>query len=190
MNKNRLEAFSDGVMAIILTIMVLELKIPEGDDFSSIISLSSLFFIYILSFIYVGLYWNNHHNLFHSAKLINGKVMWANLYLLFWMSLIPVSTAWVGKHPWSAWPAAVYGMVLFASATAHYLLVHVLLKTHECKTAISMSIGNDWKGRISLVMYLLGIGLSFYNTVFAFIIYFLVTSIWIIPDDRFKKISS
>lgn len=188
MNKNRLEAFSDGVMAIILTIMVLDLKVPVDDSLSGLFSLTPLFLIYILSFIYVGLYWNNHHNLFQSAEVINGQIMWANLYLLFWMSLIPVSTAWVGKYPLSEWPASVYGVILFSAGTAHYFLVHLLVKTHKCKAALSMSVGNDWKGKLSLIMYLIGIIVSFFSTISAFITYLLVTMIWIVPDNRFRKL--
>lgn len=187
MNKNRIEAFSDGVMAIILTIMVLELKVPSGDDLSSIISLAPLFLTYVLSFIYIGLYWNNHHNLFQSAEFIDGKIMWANLYLLFCISLIPVSTAWAGKYPGSDWPVAFYGFILFMAGTAHYLLVHLLIKIQKSKAVLRASIGNDWQGKISLVLYLIGIIFSFINTTIAFLTYLSVTLIWLTPDRRFKK---
>ena len=187
MNKNRIEAFSDGVMAIILTIMVLELKVPTGDDLSSIISLAPLFLTYVLSFIYIGLYWNNHHNLFQSAEFIDGKIMWANLYLLFCISLIPVSTAWAGKYPGSEWPVALYGFILFMAGTAHYLLVHLLIKMQNSNAVLSASIGNDWQGKISLILYSIGIIFSFVNTTIAFLIYLSVTLIWLTPDKRFKK---
>ncbi|SMG61895.1 TMEM175 family protein [Cedecea sp. NFIX57] len=187
MNKNRIEAFSDGVMAIILTIMVLELKVPLDDNLSSVVTLMPMFLIYVLSFIYIGLYWNNHHNLFQLAEFVDGKIMWSNLYLLFWISLIPMSTAWVGKYPYSEWPSAFYGVILFAAGTAHYILVHLLVKTHKCKSSVAMFIGNDWKGKVSLVLYLIGILTSFFNTIVAFFVYFIVTMIWIIPDSRFER---
>lgn len=187
MEKNRLEAFSDGVMAIIITIMVLELKIPEGNDLHSLLSLLPMFLIYILSFIYIGLYWNNHHNLFHAAASINSKIMWANLYLLFWLSLIPVSTGWVGKNPVAQWPAAFYGFILLMSAIGHYYLVHLVVKMNDCQSALSMSLGKDWKGRISLILYTLGIIFSFINNLIAFLIYFGVTLLWITPDTRLIK---
>ena len=188
MGKGRLEAFSDGVIAIIITIMVLEIKVPHGDDLHALMPLLPIFLSYVLSFINIGLYWNNHHHMFHTVKQINGKVLWANTHLLFWLSLIPFTTGWMGENHAGTWPVALYGCVLFMCGMAYYILLHVLLGIHGTHSLLAEAIGKDRKGIISVVIYAIAIAVSFVNTSIALGMYALVACIWFIPDTRIEKL--
>lgn len=184
MNKTRLEAFSDGVIAIIITIMVLELKIPEGGDLSVLKPLIPIFLAYVLSFQVAGIYWNNHHQLFQSVKTINRKIMWANLHYLFWLSLIPFSTGWLGQNFNHTWPTAIYGLLLLFCAFAHQILLKTIIDSHEQKQQLLKNIGNDTKGTMSLAIYIVAIVLSFFYPLISLLLYELVAAIWFIPDKR------
>lgn len=183
MNKGRVEAFSDGVLAIIITIMVLELKVPTGDTLEALYPMRSVFLGYVLSFVYVGIYWNNHHHLMHTVHRVTGGVMWANLHLLFWLSLFPVVTAWTGHYPAAPWPAALYGVVLLAAALAWLVLQRAIIRGGG---SLGGMIGSDLKGKLSPLLYLAGIGLSFVRTWAAEAIFALVAAIWMIPDRRIE----
>lgn len=187
MKTNRLEAFSDGVLAIIITIMVLELKAPVETDFLSLVSISPIFLSYLVSFIYIGIYWNNHHHLFQITELVNGKILLANLHLLFWLSLIPFATAWIGENYHASAPVTLYGVILFMSAIAYFLLQNVILKYHKEDFALRKAIGKDLKGKLSVAIYIIGIASSFYFTWVAISCYLLVAIIWFIPDKRIEK---
>lgn len=188
MNKGRLEAFSDGVIAIIITIMVLEIKVPEhGDTLASLKPLIPKFISYILSFIYVGIYWNNHHHLMHAVKKVNGSMLWANLNFLFWLSLFPVAAGWMGEHHFALWPVIMYGIVLFLAAMAYTILVMVIKKTEGQHSLVVHAIGNDAKGKYSLFFYIAGIALSFINPWIGVGLYFTVACIWFIPDRRIEN---
>ncbi len=187
MVKNRLEAFSDGVLAIIITIMVLEMKIPHGDDLSALKPVIPVFISYVLSFIYVGIYWNNHHHMMHVVSKVNGKVLLANLHLLFWISLFPFSTAWIGENHFSKWPVALYGFILFMASVAWYILAQVLIRLHGDESTLAHAYGEDWKGKLSSVIYLIAILIAFYMPIISFILYCVVAAIWILPDYRIEK---
>ena len=189
-SKNRLEAFSDGVIAILITIMVLELRAPhEGKDLAALKPLLPVFFSYALSFVYLGIYWNNHHHLLHTVKQINGAIMWANLHLLFWLSLFPFSTAWIGQSGSGAsWPAALYGAVFFMAAISYYLLQQTIIRFQGKDSVLSRALGQDWKGKLSPVLYLLAIGLAFINPWFSIAIYVAVAFVWIVPDKRIERL--
>ena len=187
MNKNRLEAFSDRVLAIIITIMVLEFKVPNDTTFEAVIKLSHKFLSYILSFIYVGIYWNNHHHLIHSLKNVNGKILWANLHLLFWLSLIPFTTAWIGEHHFASFPMMLYGIVLLMNAFAYFILQRLILIDHGKDSALSNAIGKDYKGKLSVVLYLIAVFLTKYSVEISGAIYILVALIWLIPDKRIER---
>lgn len=187
MNKGRLEAFSDGVIAIIITIMVLEIKVPEGESLMTLKPLIPKFISYVLSFIYVGIYWNNHHHLMHAVKKVNGQMLWANLNFLFWLSLFPVAAGWMGENHFALWPVIVYGLVLFLAALSYTLLVIVIKKTEGERSLVVQAIGNDSKGKISLLFYIAGVGLSFINPWFGVALYFAVACVWFIPDKRIEK---
>lgn len=188
MNKNRLEAFSDGVLAIIITIMVLEFKVPTETTFEAVIPLFHKFLSYILSFIYVGIYWNNHHHLMHTVKKVNGTILWANLHLLFWLSLIPFATAWIGEHHFAPFPMMFYGIILLMSAVAYFILQNVILRHHGKDSLLSKALGKDYKGKASLVFYITAVGLSLFYPMIAGSLYLLVALIWLIPDKRIEKI--
>lgn len=188
MHKNRLEAFSDGVIAIIITIMVLELKVPHGDSFADLTPLLPVFLSYILSFIYIGIYWNNHHHLLQVVKHVNGPILLANMHLLFWLSLVPFVTAWSGENHFSQVPMFFYGAVLLMSAVAYFVLTKVLLFAHGKESDLSRALGSDFKGKISVVLYASAIGLTFVSAHIALAIYVLVAVIWFIPDKRMEKI--
>lgn len=188
MGKTRLEAFSDGVMAIIITIMVLELKVPHGTDVDHLLPLIPVFLSYVLSFIYVGIYWNNHHHMLHAAHTVNGRVLWANLHLLFWLSLIPFVTGWMGENHFAEWPSALYGGVLFMCGLAYYILAHSLIAHHGKNSALAAAFGHDYKGIVSVVLYAIAIPLSFLSTWLAMAIYVLVAALWVIPDRRIEKL--
>ena len=187
MEKGRLEAFSDGVIAIIITIMVLELKVPHGADLAALQPVLPVFLSYILSFIYVGIYWNNHHHLFQATERVNGTILWANLHLLFWLSLIPFVTGWVGGNHFEALPTALYGVVLLMAAIAYWFLQCAIISEHGRDSRIAAALGPDWKGKLSPVCYLMAIGLTFVNEWLAEAIYVLVAAIWFIPDRRLAK---
>jgi uncharacterized membrane protein len=187
MGKNRLEAFSDGVIAIIITIMVLELKVPHGAEFRVLIPLWPVFMSYALSFIYVGIYWNNHHHMLHAVKEVSGGVLWANLHFLFWLSLIPFVTAWMGENHFETGPTAAYGFVLFMCAVAYALLARWLVNNHEKNAILAQAIGDDRKGKISIVMYLVGVALSWFAAWLGFVAYIAVAVMWLIPDRRIEQ---
>lgn len=187
MNKNRLEAFSDGVLAIIITIMVLELKVPEGELFSDLVALFPVFLSYILSFIYVGIYWNNHHHLLHGATKVNGKVLWANLHLLFWLSLVPATTAWMGEHNFAKATVTVYGIVLLMCGVAFVLLQTTIICLDGEKSFLAEAVGKDTKGKLSQVLYLVAIVISFFNQWIPLAIYLIVALMWLVPDTRIEK---
>lgn len=191
MKTSRLEAFSDGVLAIVITIMVLEFKVPEEPDFHILIEQIPLFLSYLVSFIYIGIYWNNHHHLLQVSKKVNGKVLWANLHLLFWLSLIPFATAWIGENHSSSAPSVLYGVILLMSAIAFYILVNKLrlLDNHEENVILKKAVGNRKKEKISMLIYIIGIGLSFYSSYIGMLCYIIVAIIWFIPDKRIEKIA-
>src|ERR1700690_2891491 len=192
MEKNRLEAFSDGVLAIIITIMVLELKVkPNPNHTAGLDDLKDLlpvFLSYVLSFIYVGIYWNNHHHMFHSTKHVSGGILWANLHLLFWLSLFPFTTAWVGENHLAPVPAAVYGFVLLMAAIAYYILQRAIIAQQGPQSLLAAAVGRDWKGKLSPVLYLLAIPLAFVTPWGANGLYVLVALLWLIPDRRIERV--
>lgn len=188
MNKGRLEAFSDGVIAIIITIMVLEIKVPEhSETLASLKPLIPKFISYILSFIFVGIYWNNHHHLLHAIKKVSGAMLWANLNFLFWLSLFPFAAGWMGENLFALWPVIVYGAVLFLAAVAYTIFVIVIKQTEGRDSLVVQAVGNDFKGKISLLFYIAGVGLSFITPWLGVILYFFVACIWFIPDKRIEK---
>ena len=188
MSKGRLEAFSDGVIAIIITIMVLELKVPHGIDFSSLHPMVPKLLSYAFSFIFLGIYWNNHHHLLQATHHVNGAVLWANLHLLFWLSLVPFVTAWMGENYTAAWPVALYGVVLFFAGFAYFLLTQALIARHGKDSVLAIAMGNNFKGKISVGIYAAAIALSFVNVVYAYFLYIVVTVMWLIPDRRIEKV--
>jgi len=187
MHKGRLEAFSDGVIAIIITIMVLEMKVPHGTDLAALRPLLPVFLSYILSFIYVGIYWNNHHHLLQAAKHVSGPVLWANLHLLFWLSLFPFVTGWMGENHFAATPVAIYGCVLLMAAVAYYFLVRTLLAGHGPDSTLAHAIGSDRKGRISVVIYATGIAVAGYLPWLAILLYASNAMVWLVPDRRIER---
>jgi len=188
LNKGRLEAFSDGVLAIIITIMVLEIKVPHGsDDFNALIPLLPVFLSYILSFIYIGIYWNNHHHMLHGTQKISGSILWANLHLLFWLSLVPFVTAWMGENHFAYSTLALYGFVLFMAAISYTILQQMIIKTNGKDSLLSIAVGKDLKGKISIVLYVIAIPVSFFIPVIAASLYILVALIWLIPDKRIER---
>ena len=190
MGKNRLEAFSDGVIAIIITIMVLELKVPRGDNFQSLIPLLPVFLSYVLSFVYLGIYWNNHHHMLHTLNKVTGPILWANLHLLFWLSLIPITTGWMGQNHFANAPSAVYGLVLFMAAIAYFLLQQLIIASQGRDSILKKAIGGDWKGKLSPVLYILAILLAFWSHWVSQGIYVLVALFWLIPDRRIERMLS
>ncbi|HEU0118551.1 MAG TPA: TMEM175 family protein [Alphaproteobacteria bacterium] len=187
MGKGRLEAFSDGVIAIIITIMVLEFQAPHEATLQALLPLVPVFLSYVLSFIYVGIYWNNHHHMLATAHGVNGAVLWANLHLLFWLSLFPLSTRWIGENPHAVAPTAVYGVILFMAGIAYLLLQIALVREEGPNSAIRKAVGCDWKGKFSAVLYAGAIALSFFHTEAAQIIYAGVALMWLVPDQRLER---
>ena len=187
MNKNRLEAFSDGVLAVIITIMVLEMKPPQGASIHALRPLIPVFLSYTLSFVYIGIYWNNHHHLLHATQRVNGLTLWANLHLLFWLSIIPFTTAWMDENGFDPWPVAVYGMVLLLAGTAYFILARALIRLHGPESTLAESIGRDQKGKISIAIYAAAIPLAFVKTWMAGAGYVLVAVMWLIPDRRIER---
>jgi uncharacterized membrane protein len=188
MNKNRLEAFSDGVIAIIITIMVLQLNVPAGNDLASLKPVIPVFVSYVISFVYLGVYWNNHHHMIHTVKHISGGILWANLHLLFWLSLVPFVTRWIGDTNFSATPLALYGVVLLMSAIAYFLLQTVILWRHGDDSLLARALGTDIKGKVSPPLYLAAIISTFFMTWISIGIYILVALIWLIPDRRIERV--
>jgi uncharacterized membrane protein len=187
MGKGRLEAFSDGVIAIIITIMVLELEVPHDPHLAALVPLGYVFLSYVLSFVFVGIYWNNHHHMLQAVRHVNGRVLWANLHLLFWLSLIPFVTAWMGENHFAAWPMAIYGGVLFMAGTAYYFLTHALISHHGRESELAAAVGNDRKGIVSVVIYAVAIPLAFVNSWLAFGLYVTIALVWVLPDRRIER---
>lgn len=188
MGRNRLEAFSDGVLAIIITIMVLELKVPHGDTPETLAPLVPVFMSYVLSFVYVGIYWNNHHHMLQTVERVGGGVLWANMHLLLWLSLVPFVTAWMGKTDFAAMPVALYGSVLLGASIAYYILTRALLAAHGRDSRFAAALGSDRKGRISVGIYIAAIALAFVSPTLSCALYVLVALIWLVPDRRFARV--
>ncbi len=187
MKKERMEAFSDGVFAVVITIMVLDLKTPTGVHLQALASVLPIFASYVLSFIYVGIYWNNHHHLLHAADHVDGTVLWANLHLLFWLSLAPFATAWMGASHYASLPVALYGGMLLLAAVAYFLLTRALIARHPVDSPLSRAIGSDTKGSMSIVIYLVSIGLAFLEPPLACLGYGIVAAMWLLPDRRIER---
>ena len=185
--KTRLESFSDGVIAIIITIMVLEIKVPPGGDIEALRPLVPVFLSYLLSFVYIGIFWINHHHLLHAAKQINGKIMWTNLALLFWLSLVPFSTNWLGENHGSAWPTAVYGFILLMAGFAYLMLQTFIVQIQGKASPLAKALGHDWKGKISMASYASAIALAFINQWISDALFIMVALMWFIPDSRLEK---
>jgi uncharacterized membrane protein len=188
MNKARLEAFSDGVIAVVITIMVLELKVPHDADPHALVPLIPVFLSYVLSFIYVGIYWNNHHHMFHAVHHVSGAILWANLHLLFWLSLVPFVTGWMDETHFGPLQVACYGAVLLLSACAYTILTKVLVAEHGRDSLIAKALGKDFKGNISLAIYVVAIALAFWEPWIAGFLYAVVAAIWLVPDRRFERL--
>lgn len=187
MGKNRLEALFDGVLAIIITIMVLEMHIPSGHSFDALLPLVPVIFSYVMSFIYLGIYWNNHHHMLYVCDKVTGSILWANLHLLFWLSLIPFTTAWIGESRFSPEPIALYGFVLFMASFAYWVLESRIIVSQGEVSRLKYAVGNDWKGRLSMLSYLLGVLLSFISQWLSLAIYIAIAIIWLIPDKRIER---
>lgn len=187
MDKIRFEAFSDGVIAIIITIMVLELKVPHGESLNALAPLIPVFLSYVLSFVYVGIYWNNHHHMLHTSHKVSGPMLWANLHLLFWLSLFPFTTAWMGENHFAAAPSAVYGLVLTMAAFAYRILQQSIIASQGKNSLLQKAIGRDWKGKLSPLLYLVAIPAAFASPWIAQVIYVLVAFIWLVPDRRIEN---
>jgi TMEM175 potassium channel family protein len=188
MSKGRLEAFSDGVIAVIITIMVLEMKPPSSPSAAALVSTAPAFLTYLLSFVFVGIYWNNHHHLLHTAHHINGSILWANLHLLFWLSLAPFVTAWMGQNHLAPGPVAAYGGVLLCAAVAYFVLTRALLSAHGKDSKVAKALGNDFKGKVSMLIYAAAIPLAFVHPLLSCLLYVLVAIMWLVPDRRIEKV--
>jgi uncharacterized membrane protein len=188
MGKSRLEAFSDGVLAIIITIMVLELRVPHDPSLAALVQLWPVISSYVLSFVYIGIYWNNHHHMFHAVKHIDGGVLWANLHLLFWLSLVPFVTAWMGENHFATIPTAAYGVVLLMAGLAYRILQSSLIRCDGNSSLLAMAVGSDFKGKISPVVYLCAIAAAFVNRWLAGALYVSVAALWLIPDRRIERV--
>jgi uncharacterized membrane protein len=187
MSKGRLEAFSDGVIAIIITIMVLEMKVPHGSGLAALGQVIPVFLTYVLSFVFVGIYWNNHHHMLSAVRKVNGRILWANMHLLFWLSLTPFVTAWMGENYLDAIPVALYGVVMFMSAIAYFILSRTLIAHEGNDSPLAIALGRDYKGMVSLILYVAGIFLSFVNSWSALALYVVVSIMWFIPDRRIEN---
>jgi len=188
MSKNRMEAFSDGVLAVIITIMVLNLSVPPNADFESLRQLFPKFMSYLLSFVFLGIYWSNHHHLLQAIKHVDGRVLWANLHLLFWLSLTPFVTGWIGESHFAALPVALYGGLLFLAAIAYFILARALISLHGRESVLATALGRDFKGKISIVLYGLAIPLAFFGPLFSCFLYVLVAIVWLVPDRRIESV--
>ena len=187
MTTGRLEAFSDGVIAILITIMVLEFKLPHGADWATLRALGGPFCAYVLSFVFLGIYWNNHHHMLHATRRINGKILWANLHLLFWLSLVPAATAWMGENELAPVPTAVYGVILFMAGVAYTILSLAIIAEEGPDAPLAIALGRDVKGKVSLLFYATAIALSFLQPWAAAVLYVLVALIWLVPDPRIER---
>jgi len=187
LSKGRMEAFSDGVLAIIITIMVLELSVPQAADLSALLPLVPVFLSYALSFVFLGIYWSNHHHLLQAVQRVDGRVLWANLHLLFWLSLIPFVTGWMGENDFAAWPVALYGVVLVLAAVAYFVLTRALIALHGGESILAIAVGRDFKAKLSVVIYLVAIPLAFVSAGLAFGLYVVVAVMWLVPDRRIEK---
>jgi len=187
MTTARMEAFSDGVIAIIITVMVLEMRAPRGTDLTALRPLIPVFLSYLLSFVFLGIYWSNHHHLLQVAEHVNGSVLWANLHLLFWLSLTPFVTNWMGENQFAAWPVALYGLVMLCAAIAYFILVRALLSLHGLESVLATALGRDFKGKISIVIYLVAIPLAFLRSWLACALYVFVAIMWLVPDRRIER---
>ena len=187
MTKGRLEAFSDGVIAIIITIMVLEMKVPHGADVAALRPMLPVFISYVLSYVYVGIYWTNHHHLLHAVERVNGSILWWNLHLLFWLSQVPFVTGWMGENHFAALPTAIYGCVLLMAAIAYFLLVRAILAHHGPESRVAKALGRDFKGKVSVLFYVVAVPMAFVNRWVAGALYILVAMIWFIPDRRIEN---
>ena len=188
MNKNRLEAFSDGVLAIIITIMVLEMKVPHGETMAALLPLAPVFLSYVLSFVYVGIYWNNHHHMLHLARQVDGAVLWANLHLLFWLSVLPFATGWMGENHFASGPSALYGVVLLMAAVAYAILQQAIIRSDGAHSTLARAIGGDWKGKISPLIYLAAIAASFWAAWVSQLLYAAAALLWLVPDRRIERV--
>jgi uncharacterized membrane protein len=188
MGKNRLEAFFDGVVAIIITIMVLEMKVPHGDSIETLSPLVPVMLSYVLSFVYLGIYWNNHHHMLHACREVTGSMLWANLHLLFWLSLVPITTGWMGENHFATLPAAVYGFVLLMAAIAYWILQQRIIASQGEDSILKKAIGSDWKGKLSPLLYVSGIVLAFWSQWLAVALYVLVALMWLVPDRRIERV--
>jgi uncharacterized membrane protein len=186
MSKSRMEAFSDGVIAILITIMVLELRAPHATDWSALAPLAPVFVAYVLSFVYLGIYWNNHHHMLHAARKVTGRVLWANLHLLFWLSLLPFATAWMGENHFAALPTALYGAVLLCAAIAYWLLQNSIIAAEGPESTLARAVGTDWKGKASILLYAAAIPLAFVREWLADVVYTGVALLWLVPDRRIE----
>src|SRR5690349_9377593 len=190
MGKGRLEAFSDGVLAVIITIMVLEMKAPQGADLTALYAVLPVFLTYVLSFVYIGIYWNNHHHMLHAVERIDGRAMWANLHLLFWLSLVPFVTGWMGENHFAAVPTALYGTVMLMAAISYTLLQMALVRANGPHAPLAHAVGNDLKGKLSIVFYIAGILLAFVHQAISDVLYAAVALIWFVPDRRIEKVAA
>jgi uncharacterized membrane protein len=189
LGKTRLEAFSDGVLAIIITIMVLEMKVPHDPTPAAMVALLPVFLSYVLSFVYVGIYWNNHHHMLHTCARVTGPILWANLHLLFWLSLFPFATGWMGENHFAPLPSAVYGVILLAAAIAYVVLQQTIIAAQGERSVLRQAVGGDWKGKVSPALYVIGIGLTFVNPWLGQALYVLVALIWLVPDRRIERVA-
>ncbi|HZV54418.1 MAG TPA: TMEM175 family protein [Rhodocyclaceae bacterium] len=187
MGKSRFEAFSDGVIAIIITIMVLELKVPHGESIDALAPLIPVFLSYVLSFVYVGIYWNNHHHMLHTSHKVTGPMLWANLHLLFWLSLFPFTTGWMGENHFAAAPSAIYGVVLLMAAIAYWLLQQTIIASQGRESLLKRAVGSDWKGKMSPLIYLIAIPTAFWSPWLSQALYVLVALVWLVPDRRIEN---
>jgi uncharacterized membrane protein len=187
MGKSRFEAFSDGVVAIIITIMVLELKVPHGESIEALVPLIPVFLSYVLSFVYVGIYWNNHHHMLHTCHKVTGPMLWANLHLLFWLSLFPFATGWMGENHFAAAPSAVYGVVLLMAAVAYWILQQLIIASQGPDSLLKKAVGSDWKGKVSPLVYLIAIPTAFWSHWISQGLYVLIAVVWLVPDRRIEK---
>jgi uncharacterized membrane protein len=187
MGKNRLEAFSDGVIAIIITIMVLELKVPHGESLDTLAPLIPVFLSYVLSFVYVGIYWNNHHHMLHACRRVTGPILWANLHLLFWLSMFPFATGWMGENHFAATPAALYGVVLLMAAIAYLLLQQMIIASQGPDSLLKKAVGGDWKGKLSPLVYATAIPLAYWSQWLSLTLFVVVALVWLVPDRRIER---
>ena len=188
MGKSRLEAFSDGVIAIIITIMVLEIKVPHGENVSALLPLLPVFLSYVLSFIYIGIYWNNHHHMLHTVHHVSGSILWANLHLLFWLSLVPFATGWMGENHFSALPTLVYGFVLLMAAVAYWLLQNIIIASQGEASILRQAVKKDWKGKSSIVAYAIAVALAQWISWLSLLLYVLIALVWLLPDQRIERV--